>query len=163
MGGHGTANAAGAALVEAGWPDGLAVANTMATAGLISGIVVGMIIIGIGVRRGYAQKVSKPQDVPVDIKEEDCAGGEAETYWKRGHLEPRPRSVGSSTGFCRNHPGYGQYPFPKPFLGPSSAEANPFVCLCHDLWSFAFTDPKTVGLGGLYRPSYNQPDCWGGT
>lgn len=68
-GGHGTANAAGAALVEAGWADGLAVANTMATAGLISGIVVGMIIINIGVRRGYAQKVSKPQDVPVDIKE----------------------------------------------------------------------------------------------
>lgn len=68
-GGHGTANAAGAALIEAGWADGLAVANTMATAGLISGIVVGMIIINIGVRRGFAQKVSKPQEVPQDIKQ----------------------------------------------------------------------------------------------
>ena len=28
-GGHGTANAAGAALMQAGWADGLAVSNTM--------------------------------------------------------------------------------------------------------------------------------------
>lgn len=68
-GGHGTANAAGAALMQAGWADGLAVSNTMATAGLMSGIIIGMIIINLGVRRGYAQKVSKPQDVPQDIKE----------------------------------------------------------------------------------------------
>lgn len=68
-GGHGTANAAGAALAAAGWPDGVAVSNTMATAGLISGIVIGMIIINIGVRRGYAKLVSKPQDIPQDIKE----------------------------------------------------------------------------------------------
>lgn len=67
-GGHGTANAAGAALAAAGWADGVPVANTMATAGLISGIVIGMIIINIGVRRGWAQKVSKPQNVPDDIK-----------------------------------------------------------------------------------------------
>ena len=68
-GGHGTANAAGAALKAAGWADGVSVANTMATAGLLSGIVIGMIIINIGVRRGFAQKVSKPQDVPQDIRE----------------------------------------------------------------------------------------------
>ena len=68
-GGHGTANAAGAALAAAGWQDGVAVSNTMATAGLLSGIIIGMIIINIGVRRGYAQKVSKPQDIPQDIRE----------------------------------------------------------------------------------------------
>ena len=68
-GGHGTANAAGAALKAAGWADGVSVANTMATAGLLSGIIIGMTIINIGVRRGCAQKVSKPQDVPKDIKE----------------------------------------------------------------------------------------------
>ncbi len=68
-GGHGTANAAGAALKAAGWADGVSVANTMATAGLLSGIIIGMTIINIGVRRGFAQKVSKPQDVPKDIKE----------------------------------------------------------------------------------------------
>ena len=68
-GGHGTANAAGAALAAAGWEDGVAVCNTMATAGLLSGVVIGMIIINIGVRRGYAQKVSKPQDIPQDIRE----------------------------------------------------------------------------------------------
>ena len=68
-GGHGTANAAGAALAAAGWEDGVAVSNTMATAGLLSGIIIGMIVINIGVRRGYAQKVSKPQDIPQDIRE----------------------------------------------------------------------------------------------
>lgn len=68
-GGHGTANAAGAALAEAGWADGPAVANTMATAGILSGIIIGMIIINIGVRRGYAKLVAKPQEIPQDIKE----------------------------------------------------------------------------------------------
>ena len=68
-GGHGTANAAGAALKGAGWADGVAVCNTMATAGLLSGIIIGMIIINIGVRRGYAKLVSKPQDVSKSIKE----------------------------------------------------------------------------------------------
>lgn len=85
-GGHGTANAAGAALEAAGWADGVSVANTMATAGLISGIVIGMIIINIGVRRGYAKLVSKPQDVPQAIKEgivpvgERTSIGSAVTY-----------------------------------------------------------------------------------
>lgn len=68
-GGHGTANAAGAALVEAGWEDGISVANTMATVGILSGIIIGMIVINIGVRRGYAKMVAKPQEVPQDIKE----------------------------------------------------------------------------------------------
>ncbi|MCU6701497.1 sodium/glutamate symporter [Muriventricola aceti] len=68
-GGHGTANAAGAALEAAGWADGVSVANTMATAGLLSGIIIGMVIINIGVRRGYAKLVSKPQDVPRSVKE----------------------------------------------------------------------------------------------
>lgn len=68
-GGHGTANAAGAALEAAGWADGVSVSNTMATAGLLSGIIIGMIVINIGVRRGYAKLVSKPQDVPQAIKE----------------------------------------------------------------------------------------------
>lgn len=68
-GGHGTANAAGAALEAAGWADGVSVANTMATAGLLSGIIIGMVVINIGVRRGYAKLVSKPQDVPQSIKE----------------------------------------------------------------------------------------------
>ena len=68
-GGHGTANAVGVAFAEYGWADGISVANTMATAGLISGIVLGMIVINIGVRRGYAQKVLKPQEIPLDIRQ----------------------------------------------------------------------------------------------
>ena len=68
-GGHGTANAAGAALEAAGWADGVSVSNTMATAGLLSGIIIGMLIINIGVRRGYAKLVSKPQDISRSIKE----------------------------------------------------------------------------------------------
>ncbi|MDO5134358.1 MAG: sodium/glutamate symporter [Eubacteriales bacterium] len=68
-GGHGTANAAGEALAQAGWADGPAVANTMATAGILSGIIFGMIIINIGVRRGYAKMVDKPSNVPQELKE----------------------------------------------------------------------------------------------
>lgn len=68
-GGHGTANAAGAALEAAGWAEGVAVSNTMATAGLLSGIIIGMIVINIGVRRGYAKLVSKPADVPDEVKQ----------------------------------------------------------------------------------------------
>ena len=68
-GGHGTANAVGVALAQYGWPEGISVANTMATAGLMSGIILGMIVINIGVRRGYAQKVLKPQAIPQSIKE----------------------------------------------------------------------------------------------
>ena len=68
-GGHGTANAVGVAFAQYGWPEGISVANTMATAGLMSGIIFGMIIINIGVRRGYAQKVLQPQEIPQDIKE----------------------------------------------------------------------------------------------
>ncbi|MBQ7535295.1 MAG: hypothetical protein IJT43_06710 [Stomatobaculum sp.] len=68
-GGHGTANAAGEALAQAGWADGPAVANTMATAGILSGIIFGMIIINIAVRRGYAKMVDEPQNVPQDLKE----------------------------------------------------------------------------------------------
>lgn len=85
-GGHGTANAAGAALEAAGWVDGVSVANTMATAGLLSGIIIGMAVINIGVRRGYAKLVSKPQDVPQAIREgivpieERTSIGSAVTY-----------------------------------------------------------------------------------
>ena len=68
-GGHGTANAAGKALEAAGWADGSAVANTMATAGLLSGIIIGMIVINYGIRKGWAQKVDKPQAIPQDIRE----------------------------------------------------------------------------------------------
>jgi ESS family glutamate:Na+ symporter len=68
-GGHGTANAVGVALAQYGWPEGISVANTMATAGLMSGIILGMIVINIGVRRGYAQKVLEPQSIPKSIQE----------------------------------------------------------------------------------------------
>ena len=75
-GGHGTANSAGAALEAAGWADGVTVPKTMATAGLMSRIIIGMVIINIGVRRVYAKLVSKPQDVPRPIKEGNVAKGD---------------------------------------------------------------------------------------
>lgn len=68
-GGHGTAVAAGQVLTELGWSDGMAVANTMATAGLISGIVVGMMIINVGVRRGYAKLAMNPSNLPKEMRE----------------------------------------------------------------------------------------------
>lgn len=68
-GGHGTAVSAGKLFADLGWADGMAVANTMATAGLLSGIIVGMMIINYGVRKGYAQVALKPSELPKELLE----------------------------------------------------------------------------------------------
>ncbi|PSK95411.1 ESS family glutamate:Na+ symporter [Murinocardiopsis flavida] len=51
-GGHGTAAGMGPVYTELGWADGGALALASATAGLIFGIVVGMVLINVAARRG---------------------------------------------------------------------------------------------------------------
>jgi ESS family glutamate:Na+ symporter len=67
-GGHGTALAAGTLFKELGWPEGLDVANTMATAGLVCGVVFGIIMINIGARQGKTLYVKKPTEIPREFK-----------------------------------------------------------------------------------------------
>lgn len=53
MGGHGTAGGMSGIYTSLGWPDGAAVGQSTATIGLIAGIVGGVILINIGVRKRY--------------------------------------------------------------------------------------------------------------
>ena len=76
-GGHGTALSAGTLFQECGWEGGLDVANTMATAGLVCGVVFGIIMINIGARKGKTVYVKEPSQIP--------------EYIKKGYVEPENR------------------------------------------------------------------------
>ena len=52
VGGHGTAAAVGSVLVENGWKDATSIGQTFATIGLLGGIIGGVTMINIGVRKG---------------------------------------------------------------------------------------------------------------
>lgn len=54
-GGHGTAGGMAGVYEAQGWPDGGSLALTSATAGLLVGITVGMLIVNWGARRGHTQ------------------------------------------------------------------------------------------------------------
>ena len=76
-GGPATSIAAGTLFQKLGWEAGLDVANTMATAGLISGVVLGVVLINIGIRKGEAIYVKDPSSIP--------------DYIKVGYVEPQNR------------------------------------------------------------------------
>ncbi|MDO4988624.1 MAG: sodium/glutamate symporter [Synergistes sp.] len=67
-GGHGTAAAVGSAYAALGWADAADLGMTTATAGIVGGIVFGMILINIGVRRGWTHYVEKPSDLPPELR-----------------------------------------------------------------------------------------------
>jgi len=67
-GGHGTALSAGTLFQELGWEGGLDVANTMATAGLVFGVVFGVVMINIGARKGKTIYVREPSKITEDVK-----------------------------------------------------------------------------------------------
>ncbi len=52
-GGHGTVGGMTATFRQMGWPEGADLGYTIATVGMIFGIIIGMVIINIGARRGY--------------------------------------------------------------------------------------------------------------
>lgn len=57
-GGHGTAGGLGTTFEEFGFPEGQDLALGMATIGLLSGIVVGIVLINWGARKGHAKELS---------------------------------------------------------------------------------------------------------
>lgn len=57
IGGHGTAAAIGSAFAETGWEEATSIGQTFATIGLLFGIIVGVVYINIGVRKGYTRVV----------------------------------------------------------------------------------------------------------
>lgn len=67
-GGHGTAAAVGKALADLGVADMTDLGYTCATIGIVGGIIIGIIIINWGTRRGYTHYVENPSKLPVDMR-----------------------------------------------------------------------------------------------
>lgn len=67
-GGHGTAVAVGEVFKGYGYTEFLDIGNVSATVGLVGGIVVGMILINWGTRKGYTNYVDSPEELPDEIR-----------------------------------------------------------------------------------------------
>ena len=67
-GGHGTAAAVGDAFKNYGYPEFLDLGNVSATVGLVGGIIVGMVLINWGTRKGYTNYVESPEELPNEIR-----------------------------------------------------------------------------------------------
>ncbi|NLC23952.1 MAG: sodium:glutamate symporter [Oxalobacter sp.] len=61
-GGHGTVGGLAATFSELGWSEGADLGYTVATCGLVFGIVIGIIMINVAVRRGYITDVRTYED-----------------------------------------------------------------------------------------------------
>ena len=68
VGGHGTAAAIGSVLAEAGWDEAISIGQTFATIGLLGGIIIGISMINIGVRKGYTKIIKNIKDIPEDMR-----------------------------------------------------------------------------------------------
>lgn len=62
-GGHGTALSAGTIFVEHGWEAGIDVSNTMATIGLVCGVIFGVIMINIGAKKGKTRYIKEAKQL----------------------------------------------------------------------------------------------------
>lgn len=67
VGGHGTAAAIGGVLAESGWADATSIGQTFATVGLLGGIIIGVIIINIGARKGNTAVIKGVGELPDDM------------------------------------------------------------------------------------------------
>lgn len=67
VGGHGTAAAIGGFFMENGWDDATSIAQTFATIGLVGGILLGVLYINIGARKGYTKIIKSVNELPEDM------------------------------------------------------------------------------------------------
>ena len=65
-GGHGTASGMGPVFQHHGWAAGQDFAMASATAGILSAVIVGMVLVNWATRRGYTVRRQEPADVPED-------------------------------------------------------------------------------------------------
>ena len=68
IGGHGTAAAVGAAFADMGWDEATSIGQTFATIGLLCGIIIGVILVNIGARKGYTRIIKRVDELPEDMK-----------------------------------------------------------------------------------------------
>lgn len=62
QGGHGTVSGMTESFIAFGWEDGIALGYTMATAGMLLAVVLGIILVNWAARRGYVQNVRRFSD-----------------------------------------------------------------------------------------------------
>lgn len=67
-GGHGTAAAVGQTYEVLGWAEASDLGYTTATIGIVGGIILGIIIINWGARKGYTSYVTSPKKLPVSMR-----------------------------------------------------------------------------------------------
>lgn len=67
-GGHGTAVAVGNAMEEMGVAHMTDLSLTCATIGIVGGIILGIILINWGTRKGYTHYVDNPKDLPLELR-----------------------------------------------------------------------------------------------
>lgn len=67
VGGHGTAAAIGGVLADAGWAEATTVGQTFATVGLLGGILLGVLLINIGARRGWTRVIKSIKELPEEM------------------------------------------------------------------------------------------------
>jgi ESS family glutamate:Na+ symporter len=65
-GGHGTAAGMAETFEKNDWPEGKDLALASATAGILGAVIVGMVLINWGVRKGYTHRLREPETVPED-------------------------------------------------------------------------------------------------
>ena len=65
-GGHGTAAGLAGTFADLGWEAGKDFALVSATAGIVSAILVGMVLVNWAARRGYTYRRQAPEDIPED-------------------------------------------------------------------------------------------------
>lgn len=63
VGGHGTAAAIGSELIRSGWLDATSIGFTFATIGLLGGIGIGVVLINIGIKRGWVQNIKETKEI----------------------------------------------------------------------------------------------------
>lgn len=130
-GGHGTALSAGTLFQENGWEAGLDVANTMATAGLVCGVVFGVIMINIAARKGKTLYVRQPSQIPREVKS-DMWSRKTHLHWLRRHFQRCYRPVRFCTLLVRTDLYariYGQKPFNR---HPPHFIQHSLVCMLSD-------------------------------
>jgi ESS family glutamate:Na+ symporter len=67
-GGHGTAAVVGDVLRSYGWEDALTVGNTLATIGLLIGVIGGLALVHLGTRLGWTRFVRGPSELSLDVR-----------------------------------------------------------------------------------------------
>lgn len=67
VGGHGTAAAIGGVLGDAGWADASTIGQTFATVGLLGGILLGVVLVNFGARKGWTKVIRGINELPEEM------------------------------------------------------------------------------------------------